>query len=202
MSKSSQNPLLSASELSGELLSEQKAAALEHFLRLLTKDVGFQDFMGQVLGVVAVTVPCEAGSIFEMDQEAGQLFFRAASGQGAGKVTHFKVPKGQGVVGHVAESREALVVNRIDESNLHLKSISDAVGFKVRNLVAIPIVIRGEVFGVLELLNRAGTEQFSPEDLDLAGYLTSMAAKAIEVRLVLGWGASEAAKAAEAKRAG
>ena len=53
------------------------------------------------------------------------------------------------------------MVSDVAENKMHLKAIQDAVGFEARNLVAVPIVIRGRIFGVLELLNRIGEHDFT-----------------------------------------
>ena len=55
------------------------------------------------------------------------------------------------------------------------------------HLIALPIVIRGKVFGVLELLNRIGEETYSDTDIDLLTALCNMAARAIEIRLMIAW---------------
>ncbi len=164
-----------------------KLAALEQFLVLMVKDCRFDDFMRELLLVFMKVVRSEAGSIFELDRENRQLFFRAIVGTSSDKLDQFTVPLGKGIVGHVAESRQPLVVANVEENRVHLKAIQDAVGFEARNLVAIPIMIRGEVYGVLELLNRVGEENFSSADVELLSSLCEAAAKIIEVRLMIAW---------------
>jgi GAF domain-containing protein len=101
---------------------------------------------------------------------------------------------GQGIVGHVAEARRPLVVSDVSENKMHLKAIQDAVGFTARNLVALPIVIRGRIYGVLELLNRIGENDYTPADVELLTYACEMAAKAIEARLMIAWSAKRRAR--------
>jgi len=167
--------------------SAAKAEFLEALLRLMPRDLKFQDFMRDILIEVMKVVKSEAGSILEVDHENQQLFFRAVAGQSSDKVSHYVIPIGQGIVGHVAESMQPLVVHNVEENKVYLKSIQDAVGFEARNIVAVPIVVRGRLFGILELLNRLGEANYSPEDVELLQYLSELAAKAIEMRLMLGW---------------
>jgi GAF domain-containing protein len=102
-------------------------------------------------------------------------------------VTQFVVPLGKGVVGHVAESRQTLNVTNAKENNVHLQQIASAVGFETRNLIAVPIIVRGQLYGVLELLNRVGEENFTPSDEELLAYLCPMIARAFEIRMMLAW---------------
>jgi GAF domain-containing protein len=98
---------------------------------------------------------------------------------------------GQGIVGHVAESKQPLIVSNVSENRNHLKAIEKAVGFETRNLVAIPIIVRGQVFAVLELLNRQGEDNYSEEDLEVLKYLCETAGKTIEIRMMIAWAARQ-----------
>ena len=164
-----------------------KLAASEAFLGLITRDLPFQDFMREILMTFMKVVKSEAGSILEVDHHNQTLFFRAMVGTSSDKLNKFTVPMGQGIVGHVAESKQALVVSDVEENRVHLKAIEKAVGFETRNLVAVPILIRGRIFGVLELLNRVGESTYTAADVELLGYIADAAAKSIECRLMLAW---------------
>ncbi len=164
-----------------------KALAYETFIRALAREQKFAEFAREILVAMMRAVPCEAGSLLEVNSAVNSLFFRAVVGQSAEKVADFVVPMGQGIVGHVAESRQSLVVDNAQEHELHLKSIGDTVGFVPRNIVAIPILIRGKVYGVLELLNRLGDSGFTSADLQLLNTLCDVAARVIEVRLMIAW---------------
>jgi GAF domain-containing protein len=165
-----------------------KASALEAFLNAATRDTSFQEFSREILITLLNVVKSEAGSIFEADYNNKVFFFRSVVGSSSDRVVNFSVPFGQGIVGHVAETKLPLNVDNTEENINHLKSIEKAVGFETRNLIAVPIVIRGRTFGVVELLNRIGETNYSAADADLLAYLCQMAAKAIELRLMIAWG--------------
>jgi GAF domain-containing protein len=183
-----------SSEVSGALFADEslgilltKVQALETFLNLATRDTGFSEFMRELLVVFVKAVPSEAGSILEMNEEEATLSFRAAVGQSSENVQNFVIPVGHGIVGHSIESKQPVVVNQASENQVHLKSIAKAVGFDTRNLIVVPILIRGRVYGALELLNRTGEEAFSDGDTELLTYLVEAASRAIEMRLMIAW---------------
>ena len=175
------------------LLSDQipqMAARLnvqEALLSALTRDLPFNDFMTEVLLAIMKPIQCEAGSIIEVNHEERTLFFRAAAGYRSDQVMGYVIPMGRGIAGHVADSREPFVVSNVQENKVHLRSISKAIGFDARNLLAMPLVIRGKIYGVLELLNRVGEKEFSTTDVDTCAQLCASAVKAIEIRLMLSW---------------
>ena len=158
-------------------LTAAKFALVECFLRQVTRDQNFNDFVREILMVIMKVVKSEAGSMLEVDHEKNALFFRSVVGPSSDRVSNFVIPMGQGVVGHVAESRRPLVVSNVAENKMHLKAIQDAIGFEARNLVAVPILIRGRIFGVLELLNRIGEPDYTSADVEILNYACEMAAQ-------------------------
>lgn len=174
-------------------LTAAKFALVDCFLRQVTRDQNFNDFVRELLMGIMKVIKSEAGSILEVDCEKNALFFRSVVGRSSDRVSNFVIPMGQGVAGHVAESRRTLVVSNVAENKMHLKAIQDAVGFEARNLIAVPILIRGRTFGVLELLNRMGEPDYSATDVEILNYACETAGKAIEARLMIAWGAQKRA---------
>jgi signal transduction protein with GAF and PtsI domain len=173
-----------------------KFSAVEAFLKSLTKDQTFDDFIREMLLTIMKTVKSEAGSVLELDHQREVMVFRSVVGTSSDRVVNFEIPMGQGIVGHVVESRRPLNVSNVAENQVHLKAIAEAVGFETRNLLAMPIIVRGRIYGVLELLNRIGEPDYSAADVELLTYICEMAAKAIEVRLMLAWASRRHSEAA------
>ena len=165
-------------------LINQKEKVLESLLNLISQDyLSFGQMITEVLRLAMEQVPCEAGSFLEIDYVNDNLFFRAAAGRSSENLLSFTVPKGQGVVGFVCDSQQAMTISKMDDNNVYLKTISDAIGFETRNLVAYPVVIKGVTFGCIELLNRLGQDEFSDKDKEVLSLLCKYAAVVIENRL-------------------
>ena len=164
-----------------------KLNTAESLLSLVNRDCKFQEFMREICLIAVRAIPSEAGSLLEVDPKTESFFFRATVGTVSEKMDAFLIPKGQGIVGHVAESKQPLVVNQVEENRVHLKAIQNAVGFETRNMLAAPILIRGKVFAVVEILNRVGESNYSPTDVETITYFCNAASKVIEARLTLNW---------------
>lgn len=187
----------SASEI-GEMFSQatlttniRKVSVLEDLFSAVTKDCNFTEFVNEILFSIMQAVKCEAGSIFELNPTNNILFFRGVVGSSSDLIVNFVVPMGHGIVGRVAETRTPIIVDNAPENQMHLKTVEKVVGFETRNLVALPLLVRGQIYGVLELLNRVGESNFSIEDMELLTYLSRMSAKAIEIRLMIAWAQKE-----------
>ena len=189
------------------LLSDQipnmaaKLSIYEELLSVLTRDISFNEFMTEILLSIMKGIRCEAGSILEVNHEEKTLFFRAATGHSSDQITQFVIPMGKGIAGHVAEAKQPFVTSNLEQNDVHLKSISKSVGFDAKSLLAVPILVRGKIFGVLELLNRVGEKEFSASDVELAMQVCGYVSKAIEVRLMLSWSLQSKAKQSKGSKA-
>jgi HD-GYP domain-containing protein (c-di-GMP phosphodiesterase class II) len=105
----------------------------------------------------------ESSSIWEVDEETGELFFRVVRGRAAGEIQSLRVPRGRGIVGSVALSGRAEIVNSVAQDP-RWSGDSDA-SFRTRNILTVPLVARGKVVAVMQLLNRVDGAGFDAEDL-------------------------------------
>ena len=105
----------------------------------------------------------ETSSIWELDEEHKELFFRVVRGSAAGAIRDLRVPLGAGIVGSVAASGEAEVVNDVAADPRWQGDASDE--FQTRAILAVPLRAQGKIIGVVQLLNPVGRDRFTAGDL-------------------------------------
>jgi HD-GYP domain-containing protein (c-di-GMP phosphodiesterase class II) len=105
----------------------------------------------------------ESSSIWELDDETGELFFRVVRGAAAGEIRDLRVPLGSGIVGSVALSGRAEAVDDVTADARWSGDAND--GFTTRAVLTVPLVARGRVVAVLQLLNPVGKPGFTADDL-------------------------------------
>ncbi len=105
----------------------------------------------------------ETSSIWELDEARGELFFRIVRGRAAPEIRDLRLPVGQGIVGSVAATGVAEIVDDVGADPRWRGDRSDA--FDTLAMLAVPLVARGRVIGVLQLLNPVGRATFDAEDL-------------------------------------
>ncbi|MDX1631766.1 MAG: GAF domain-containing protein, partial [Thermoanaerobaculia bacterium] len=105
----------------------------------------------------------ESSSIWELDDERNELFFRLVRGEGALAIETLRVPLGEGIVGSVAESGEAEIVQDVASDPRWTGEPQE--GFETRSILTVPLIARGKVVGVLQLLNPTDRRGFEEEDL-------------------------------------
>ncbi len=165
-----------------------RAAFGEALLLAIVRDQRFEDFVREALLSLMNILKWEAGSVLEFDHEKESYFFRAVTGRSSHQLPQFEIPRGQGIVGKVGEERKPYLMLDGGPDNFQLRAVARAVGFDVRAMVAIPLLIDGKLYGVLELLN---PEPHVRLDEELLGHLERLGKSmsvAIEARMRIAWG--------------
>lgn len=119
-------------------------------------------------------------SLLLVDQKTGDLAFTIAEGKAASKLIGKTVRKGQGIAGWIAEKGVPLIVEDTDRDHRFDRSFDEETEFKTKSIIGVPLVSRGKVFGVIELVNKLEGSCFTPMDLKLLATIADFAAIAIE----------------------
>lgn len=188
---------LNVTEEANSLLAKEESVAAEAavatrqrmaelFLELVASEMRFSDLVESILAVMVEATGAEAGSILEFDHEKNEFFFRASRGGGdPEKLKAFRVPASKGIVGHVAETREALFLRDLETDQRQLLAISMSTGLDTKSCLAAAIEIGGQLYGVIELFNKKPDAFFQDEDFETLKRGVKMAAKVLEVRFLL-----------------
>lgn len=137
------------------------------------------DFLLQKIGAAAEKLlDSEASATMLVTDDKKSLFFKVASGEKAKALRTMTLPIGQGIGGTVASTRKPEVVNDARKDPRFAGQFDKASGFVTRSLLCVPMVFRGELVGVVEVLNkRSGT--YTDEHIGLLSSLASLASVAI-----------------------
>lgn len=132
----------------------------------------------QISSAVERLTGAEAASILLLDESKKQLVFRVATGEKGSSVKRFYVPFGKGVAGWVAEHQQPVIVNDVHADSRFTGQIDKSSGFNTRSILAIPMIVDGQLIGVCEALNKIDG-RFTEEDHRILENLGALAANAI-----------------------
>ena len=135
----------------------------------------------------------EASSLFLIDEIAGDLVLAMASNVDENiHVEQMHVPTGKGIIGHVVETGETVLVTDAELDNRHYSGMDRDSGFVTRSILALPLrsrmvdlggergVTQERIIGGLEVLNKLqGT--FSEDDAQMLRILANQAATILEI---------------------
>lgn len=121
-----------------------------------------------------------ACSIAVLDEDAGELEFRAASGAGAAEITGVRVPADRGIAGWVVSSGQPMAVREVTADPRFARDVAEATGFVPTSILAAPLETDEAVLGVIEVLDARGGGPAPVQDLELLGLFARQAALAVE----------------------
>jgi HD-GYP domain-containing protein (c-di-GMP phosphodiesterase class II) len=144
----------------------RRLAEYEMLLDIGVKLAGTLDLetvLARALEYAEEVCQAETSSIWELDEQRQELFFRVVRGKAAGDIRALRLPLGEGIVGSVALSGEAEAVNDVAaDPRWHG---DPTAAFRTRAILAVPLLARGSVIGVLQLLNPVDRDRFTTGDL-------------------------------------
>ena len=119
-------------------------------------------------------------SLLLVDEVRQELLFEIVIGEGAERLKEMRLPVGEGIAGHVALSGEPLLLADARADPRFAGRFDEASGIVTGSVLAVPLVSRGRVLGVIELVNPQGARPFDSDDLRIARALSDYAAIAID----------------------
>ncbi len=157
---------------------ERRRAVIE-----FASEMSLADNLAEILRKANEFVPSAAGSILldnpldkKPDKKRNRLTFVAAFGDKATRLIGSEIPAVQGIAGQVYASGKSYHTSDTARDPFFFDGVDEMTEYSTQSLVAIPISIGQEVCGVLELMNRQGASEYSPDDRNLlqifAGYIS------------------------------
>jgi Nif-specific regulatory protein len=122
----------------------------------------------------------EASSLLLMDKERDELYFEVALGSKGNEVQKYTVKLGEGIAGWVAKNNKSVIVNDVANDKRHLSAIGKEINYTSKTIIAVPMRVKDEVIGVLEVINKIGNDGFTQEDIEWLEIFATQAALAID----------------------
>lgn len=119
-------------------------------------------------------VDCESSSLLLVERDGQSLTFEVALGPKGAEAK--RIPVGRdSIAGWVVENNRHLVLNDVSSDPRFFRSVQERTGYVSRTMMAVPMRVRGECIGVIELINKAGVEPFNAKDLAILELLSNQA---------------------------
>ena len=145
--------------------------------RELHNSLELEALLPRVLSLVLDSIQAEAGSIWLL--KGDKIVCEHAAGGAGDSIVGLELPRGAGVVGSVAETRRPEVVLDAATDKRHLQQVDEATGFTAHSMITVPLLLRGDCMGALQILNKkGGTGRFTKDDVE---FLTEIALDAASV---------------------
>ncbi|EMJ91413.1 SpoIIE family protein phosphatase [Leptospira alstonii] len=122
----------------------------------------------------------EACSVLLLDDTKEYLYFHTVLGEKRDEVTKVRVPVGKGVAGMVVQDKKPMIINDAMNDPRVYREVDKASHFVTRNIMAAPLLVEGQVIGVIEAINTIDRTFFTEADLELFLSFSGTSALAIQ----------------------
>lgn len=155
-------------------------STLNEITRQLTSTLDLDLLLQNILENAVGILNCEAGSLFLVDEQTGELVFKVTVGPVATNLIGKRLPPGTGIVGRAVDTRGPVIENEDQLSTSRFKGVDQQTGFVSRSLMAVPLQVKERVTGVVEVINRRDGLPFVQDDQTLLTAFAGQAAVGIE----------------------
>jgi uncharacterized protein YigA (DUF484 family) len=138
--------------------------ALLNVSRMMGSVTNLENVFSTITSTCLEIFDCQQATLMLLDESAQELEIRAVTGHLQGEQVQNKKQKvGEGIAGWVAETTEPLILTRDTDPSQYPK-------LKLQNLsisaaMVVPILLRDELVGVLNISSRAPDVYYTDEDL-------------------------------------
>jgi signal transduction histidine kinase len=167
----------------GPMVTSQRIDHLERLLEVvqgLTTAPDLESFLQTVINEAIELTNSELASILEYDETTEELHFVAMHWFQRELLRPVGVPLDGSAAGWVYRRGQPLIIQDVNVDQRHFKVVDHVTKHQTRSLVAVPLMVRGEVVGVLEALNKKDDAHYTEEDLTILETLAALAAQAMK----------------------
>lgn len=167
------------------LESESDVQILATLGELMGSSTPFEEVIAMAMRFTSAMMGADGSSLLLLNRKEGNLAFYIALGEKADRLKSITLAKGEGVAGFVAEAGVPIVVSDVRREPRFSKRVDDVTGFRTRSIACVPLRVRGELTGVIEVVSKkVGT--FRDKDLDVLTAIAGPIAIMIENARLLG----------------
>jgi len=159
-----------------------KYLKLIEIMNKINSEMNFQDLISMIIDSAKELIGVEGASLLLIDRETSELIFDIVISEKGEIIRDRRLKIGEGLAGHVAATGERVLIRDVDGDDRFCQDIDRSSGFKTRDLIAVPVMVKNVRIGVLEAVNSMSPEGFIQNDLMMLQYLADAAAVAINNR--------------------
>jgi diguanylate cyclase (GGDEF)-like protein len=152
--------------------------ALNDISKNMGENLDIDKTLTVIVSQIATLINCSRITIMLMDPEKLFLTIKAAKGFPEEEAAKVKIKIGEGISGYVAAQGEPIFIANIEEDSRFKKRNSEQ--YFAKSLISVPLKIREEVIGVINVNNKLDNEPFTIDDCDILMTISYNAAIAIE----------------------
>jgi signal transduction histidine kinase/transcriptional regulator with GAF, ATPase, and Fis domain len=163
--------------------SEKRArqlTTLHEVTRKLTSFLEVEPLLNNILESAVQILNCQAGNLLMLDNQKNELVYKVIVGPQPADLLNSRISTHIGLIGEAFNTRQGIIVNNLDETS-DLKIHEDMNSKFTRHFVmVVPMQVKDDVIGVIEVINRLDRLPFDRDDFNLLSAFAAQSSVAVE----------------------
>lgn len=131
---------------------------------MLAQPVGLHDMLEAALYCCMEATSAQASSVLLLGENKQNFHFYQVEGPAKPVLDAASFPIGEGIAGSVLHSQQSEVINDVQADPRFYGKFDSESEFQTQNMIAIPLTAGDEKIGVLEVLNKVDSEDFTEDE--------------------------------------
>lgn len=162
-----------------ERRNEELASMIE-IGKALTSCLDVHAILETIMKQVERLIKPKSWSLLLVDSDTGDLIFEIAVSSVSEHLKGVRLERGKGIAGWVAQNGQSLLIPDVSKDERFSEHFDKELAFTTRSIVCVPMKIKDQVIGVIELINSYEELHFDESDIQLISAIADFAAIAIE----------------------
>jgi signal transduction histidine kinase/CheY-like chemotaxis protein len=147
-----------------------KSSLLHRVSRITHSDFSLDEILGQIVGLAAGLLRCDACLIYLHETASGDFVLRASQLPHAHRAAIPRMKLGEGVTGWVAQHQTSVALSADASRDSRFKTVAALVEDTYEALLSVPLVNRGKTIGVINIHHR-DPHQHSEEEIGAISFI-------------------------------
>src|SRR5208282_3503906 len=159
---------MGSTELNSKLeMPAETLAVLAEISHEINSSLNLDEVLANAAAQIKRLIDYEIFAVLLPEQNTGDLYIRFAIGHRPEVVEHWRIPVGDGIIGTVAKTGQSIRVGDVLKDPRYL-----AAAEAVRSEIAVPLIVRGRVVGVMDIESRQ-PDYFTPAQQTILNLVAS-----------------------------
>ena len=149
-------------------------AVLTEISQEINSSLNLDEVLASAARQVKRLIDYEIFAVLLPDEGTDKLYFRFAIGHRPEVVEHWKIPMNDGIIGTAAATGQSIRVGDVSKDPRYMAAVE-----AVRSELAVPLIVRGRVIGVMDIESRE-PDYFTPAQQSILTLVASRIGTAVE----------------------
>jgi len=162
---------------------ERRIGYLERIVKvsqILNSTLSLEPLLQIIIQAATELTNTESCSILLIDKNTNELRFAEISGGLTEELQKVSVPLENSIAGWVISKQRPLLIRDAKNDPRWHRGVDESTDFVTESILGVPLTVRNEIIGVLEVINKRDEAGFNQDDIQIATTLGAQAAIAIE----------------------